>query len=359
MNPTGYPRCSLYSWNSGEGKPWVNADGTLSLPAITAAARYPRLTVDIGGLYRVNGPTRADVFLAMRKANPTVQIGWYLLAGWTYMRADYGAQPNWTRETWLESLKATNGIGTDGVIRWEDPAVEVRLAADIVNVWRSHLADFFFFDYFFSRNEAARRALQRVVHALRQAGCPVVLGNANEVDDDNLDGSMKEGFYADLWTSSELNVRQWREGRPEKRHDWLQAGTNVRSLDSADAQRKCRYAHGYGCMFDMQVSFGPDRDQSVPYHEFWADFYSVDPQGNPDPSGSCCGWLGEPVGPAWRPTVSGAWQRTFSRGHVVVNDNTTDRNVALPKGLFSISTGNEMATITVAAKSAEFLWRAR
>ena len=352
-----YPRVSCYAWNSGFGYPWTTtkAQGApLNLDVIVAAARYPMLTADIAPVFDPDPVTgRPDISAAIRRANPKVKLGIYQCLGWTYMDPTYGDLPDWTRRVWLRALKETNGIGPGGMIRWEQPETERRLTEALVAVWHSHRGDFFFFDFCWTNSMPGTRAMQRCIHALKEAGCPVVIGNS-EVLDKPPSAFDTEGCMQENWPNFPIdphNIRLWRSGRPRKSHDWLQGGTGYANLDTPDAQRACRYLHGMACMEGMIGSFGPDRDQGVtpPYCTWWQPFY--------DASGLGTGWLGEPLGPAQASDV-GSIRRLFANGLVEVNTGSQSYTVNLPKGLCRFD-GTEMGSVTVPAKDAVFLVRAR
>ena len=193
--------------------------------------------------------------------------------------------------------------------------------------------------------------MQRMIAGVKAAGGPgfTVHGNGWDANTLNADGSFCEGFPDKLGHDFE-HVREWRAGRPHRTEDWLQAGTGVTSFDTEDAKRQARFAHGTACLFDMQCSFGPDRDAPHLYPQMWLGIYDADGLGP--------GWLGEPMGAATNLGTNLYW-RCFAGGAVFVNSGPDSAHVnTLPPGLRRID-GPEMGSVTVPAQDAVFLVRMR
>ena len=313
-----YPRLAHYTMNRGHGAPLLKPDGTMDVTLIHKLARHHVIAPDITPWYSPQTLGRVDVLQAMRRLNPNLKILAYQLFAWWYLPITVVRTSNSWADNWHRALVETDGLLDGQWVKWDNPATEARLTKLLCDLAASRLFDGVFFDYFDAFKSVSaggwNQAVDRAVHAIQKAGGPgfLVLGNGGDLRNGN--GNMREGFPSNLLISNELNVRLWRSGRPHKTHDWLQAGTGHTDPTNPNTQRAARYAHGYACLFDMMCSFGPDRDQTIPYHGWWFDFYEHDGK---------TGWLGEPLGPATN--TGGLWHRRFALGDVYVNPTDIPR----------------------------------
>ena len=353
---TGFPKVSCYSAHRGSGAPYVRADGSHNDAMIRALARYSTVTMMITPWYSVREASRADVLLRLREMNPRIRILGYTLLGWWYLPQTFtvSASDKSFAGSWHDAIKSTGGFGeangTGWWVKWENPATESALTNLLCGSASSRLFDGHFYDFLSPDDSAGASAMQRMIAKVKAAGGPgfTVHGNGWGADDLDTDGSFREGFPSLLGHDFE-HVRQWRAGRPHRTEDWLQAGSGVTSFDTEDAKRQARFAHGTACLFDMQCSFGPDRDAPYLYPQMWLPEY--------DGGGIGAGWLGEP---ASEPLASGGlWRRVFSGGMVVVNEGSVSVTTNLPRGLCRLSDGAEMGSVTVPAMDCVMLWRAR
>jgi hypothetical protein len=308
-----YPRTAGYFMNRGHGAPFTDtATSPPNLPAITAAARHSVITLDVTPWYSPLTSGRPDVLLAFRRANPSLKLLAYQLFAWWYqpMTFDRSRDTTWAAR-WHEALRTTDGVDSGGWVKWDQPATEAALTKLLCDLAATRWWDGVFFDYFdVWRNAEAQRAVDRVVHALKQAGGPgfLVMGNGGDLRDTA--GSFREGFPDKLSISTPENVRLWRSGRPHKPNDWLQSGTGHTDPANPATIQAAAYAVGTACLWDMLVSFGPDRSQTVPYHAW--DFPAYHWQ------------MGPATGPAYKATSSGIWMREFWGGTLEV-DHTNRR----------------------------------
>lgn len=346
----GFPRVASYSACKGSGFPLVKADGALDEPLIQKLARHQAVTLDITPWYSPYQAPRADALLLLRKLNPSISIYFYHVLGWFWLGADFTSQHRTFADAFHDEVKAAGAFFPNGNV--DVAKAEAGLTKLFCGAAASRLANGVFWDFCSAVNAASVPAIERMIHAVRQAGGPgfKVIGNGWQ-DTFNLDGNMKEGFPDNLPNVTFEHIRQWRAGRPHRTDDWLQAGTGFFDPTTPAAQRAARFAHGTACLFDMQCSVGPDRDlKVVPYYgTWWADFY--------DGGGLGAGWLGEPIGD-YTTNLQGTFRRDFAGGVVLVNSAASPQNITLPKGLCRFD-GQEMGSITVAAKDAAFLVRAR
>jgi hypothetical protein len=319
-----YPRVSNYAAVKGNGEPLLLpptdpkqtvADLKINVPLVTALSRYPVITLDATPWVAPEGIHRTDVLLLLRKSNPTIRIGMYVVGGWFWGDPTWAVKPVGQR-TFADSQHAAL-VETGGYnplkpndVRWDNPPTEARLTSLICSAMSTRLWDFLFVDFMSANNTNELAALQRMVAAVHALGFQVI-ANGWSADALNVDGSMREGF-PDTLGHDFAHVQNWRAANPHRSMDWLQAGTGLTSLDSADAQRQARFALGTACLFDCMASVGPDRDLKVtPYYGTWTL-----PEYEP------AGWLGEPWGPARQ--VGGVYVREFAGGSVTVDPAKKD-----------------------------------
>lgn len=357
-----YPDVACYAGNKGYGWPLLleNKPGApLNVDLITSLARYSTITLNVGPWYALDEPSRADAILLLRKLNPRIRIVAYQLLTWWYLSPDFvphASDKTWAA-SWHRAIRATNGFGAQSGggwwVKWEQPATEAALTKLLCGMASSRLFDGFFADYMWGPVKLTPQ-MERLTQALRDAGGPafLVLGNGTEADAANTDGGFREGFPDYLGHDFE-HIRKWRAGRPHRSEDWLQAGTGYSELTSAASQRAARFAHGTACLFDLQCSFGPDRDLGPQpfYHTWWLPEY--------DGGGIGAGWLGQPMAPPEQFVGLTLWRRLFDGGLVLVNTGSGPLNAPVTPGHRRIANGSEMGTITVPARDAVFLVRMR
>ena len=316
---TGYPRIACYAANRGYGLPLLNNE-VVNADLVNALAHYPVVTLNLSPWYSAAEASRTAVPLLLRKANPRISILGYQLLSWWWLGPDFTVA-SWDKTfagSWHTAIKETNGFGAPSgsgwSVKWDNPATEAALTELLCGAAASRLFDGLFFDFMSSIPATGVAAMQRMVQRVRDAGGPgfLVLGNGWNADGLNTDGSFREGFPDTLGHDFE-HVRLWHEGRPHRSHDWLQAGTGVRDPSTADAQKKMRYALGTACLFDLHISFGPDRDLTVQpsYMSWWFPEYDI------------VNAMGSPMGPAVRVAPS-RWARAFARGDVTVDTAALD-----------------------------------
>lgn len=343
-----FPRIACYSACRGGGAPLVKPDGSLDEPLITKLARYPTITLDASPWVSPYKPPRTDALMLLRKLNPSIRIGLYHVLGWFWIErlpAGFVSQHNTFADAFHDICREESAFMANGNV--DVAKAEGRLTKLFTDAVSLGLFDFVFFDFMSAINNASIGAIERLTAAIKRAGGPdfKVLGNGWQSDAFDAEGSFREGFVA---TADWFNlVRQWRQARPHKHDDWIQAGTGYKNLDTLEAQRQARFVLGTACLFDCQASFGPDRDLTVqPYYgTWWLPEY--------DGGGIGTGWLGEPRGEAQGGSL---WFRYFSGGLVVVNPNDSGRSATIPKGLCRFD-GTEMGSVTVGAGDAVFLRR--
>lgn len=352
----GFPRVAAYAANRGYGAPLLVGD-VPNMDLITKLARYPICTLNTSPWYSVLEPSRPAVPLLLRRANPRICILGYQLLGWWYLGPDFTVAP-WDKTfagSWHTAIKETAGFdmksGSGWFVRWDNPATESALTNLLCGAAASRLFNGLFFDYAWALNGVASAAMDRMIHAVRQAGGPgfLMLGNGPHADTLNLDGELREG-YPDHLGNDFSAIRTWRAVRPHRSLDWLQSGTGFTSLDTPESQRAARFALGTSCLFGTLCSIGPDRDLTVQpsYMGWWLPEY--------DGGGIGTGWLGEPRRPA--KTHNGLlWDRDFCGGAVVVNAGSAEVTVGLVPG-YRLIDGTAVGTVTVGAMDSVFLVRA-
>lgn len=370
---SGFPRVACYAANRGYGFPLVPGNShasPLDMDLVGKLARHDTITLDLAPWWAVEEPPRVDALLALRRLNPSIRIIGYLLLGVWRLPAEFTVN-TWDKTfwgTWHNGVKDSGGHGAvaernaDGTIRhwwvrWENPATEAALTKLLCDVASSHLFDGIFGDYFWATTGSGADALQRMTHSVRSAGGRgfLVLGNGPHADTLNTDGAFREGVPDKLPGVDFPDIQRWRSSRPHRTDDWVQSGTDYLSLDTPDAKRAARFAHGIACHTDSLCSFGKDRDVKltaaypVPYLAWWNEIY--------DGGGLGTGWLGEPRGDASLVGFN-CWRRDFAGGTVLVNASSNDKPVTLPKGLCRFD-GTEMGSVTVPARDAVFLRRAQ
>ena len=365
-----YPRIACYSGNRSSGLPFIKADGTLDEPLLRALARHDIITMDIAPWLSLRMPNKLDAIQVMRRANPECRIlAYHLITHWYWPPTHIASMGNPSFQSdWHETIRATAGWETGTIVPgyevdWAKRATADALTELLCRVARARVFDGMFLDYLSPVNDvAAEWNMRRAVERIRATGGPgfIVLGNGINAERLGLDGVFREGFAADERLNPLTDFNDARAAFDNNLPwNWLLSNWYYPPNNIAAAVER-RFALGTGCLFGAVVSFGPGRDTSFwpPYQGWWADEYSVGPDGRPDATGAHTGWLGEP----WEPAENiglGLWVRRFAGGVVVVNTATVERTfTGLPRGLYRIG-GEEMGSITVSARSAEFLWRQR
>ena len=367
---TGYPRLAQYTMVRGSGAPFVSSTivGGYDWPLIGKVARHSVVAPDVTPLWSPTADpfsNKPEIIVEMRRRNPAITVlAYFLLRLWYRGPSEVRTSTSFA-DSWHRMLQSTGGFGANAGGSWHwvnyaNPATEAGATKLFCDLAASRIGDGLFFDFAdawgLGTSAEHERAVKRILTAIRKAGGPGFLIVTNGDTPGVEDGCLREGFPDKLSLAYPENVRVWRSGRPHKSHDWLQAGTGHTDPTNPDTQRASRFAHGFACCNDMLCSFGPDRDQTIGYHSWWFDHYAVDPKGLPDPTGKYVGWLGEPLGPAFGGTI--IQRRQFAGGEVIVNAGSASMNITLPPGLRRIG-GPEVGTITVPAKDAAFLVRAR
>lgn len=373
-----YPRTAVYAGNQGGGAPLVNPDGSVNDALIRQLARHDCITLDVVPWFSIEGPSRTDVLMLLRRYNPQIKIGAYRLITHWYLSRTFVTQPSdlTLNATWHEAIQATNGwmpptTITGYEVDWSNRACADKLTAIMAAIVRSGLFDFVFLDYFAPRiawtglpgtstaNDDIRSVnFRRLEAELREAGGPGFPILANGGDELRLDGHFREGFPAPL--NSFESIRAWQQDGHHAAYDWLQSGTGHTSQSTEAAKAAARYNLGVACLFGTLASFGPDRrlDVQPPYHGWWFEEFGVEPYPSCRPNPANTKWLGEPWGPARQ--EGAAWLMYFAGGAVLVNPSDAPVSVAVGEGYqrirgTGVNNGASNATETVPPRSALFL----
>jgi len=374
---TAFPRIACYAVNRGTGAPYVLPDGSLDYALIAKLARFDTVTLNLTPWFSINGFSRTDVLLMLRRLNPRIRIlayslltHWYLPTTTTPSASDLTFAADWQR-----AITGTGGFIPNAPIGYEVDWSKRETARALTDLLRavasSRLFDGFFGDFmsptldwvaqtpdFTPEKDKLRLAnMTRLVRRLKDAGGPGFLVLANGVGADRLpvDGLMREGFPVPFTTFEQARETFEESARP---HDWLQAGW-FSDPYSPEGMREARFALGTACLFGAALSFGPDHDLSFRYAEWWQDEWSV--AGN-------TGWLGERREPP-RPFPNGLWRRDFMDGVVLVNPTQEPVNMRFNPGRYCHISGernpllNDGSLVTseeiVPPQDARFLWRVR
>ncbi|SRR6266496_2026331 len=326
-----FPRVACYARCRTSGLPYINEDGSLNMNLLKALSRYSVITLDIAPWYSVDGSMKPEAILLLRRWNPTIKILGYSLLTYWYRPADY--VPPLTDLTfpasWHRAIIETNGFIPNPVsgyeVNWEKRETADTLTDLLCSVASSKLFDGFFGDYFspiidwvssthpnYTAEGDVQRVInmQRLVRHLRKAGGPgfLVCGNGVGLDRIDIDGTFREGFPNPLTNFEQ--ARKWAQDS-ELSYDWLQAGGGITNPETPDARRSARFALGTSCLLGTLCSFGPNRDITYPYAEWWQPEY--------DQNG-ITGWLGEPTGNI-EDLGNNIWRRKFDNGSVLVNNS--------------------------------------
>lgn len=321
-----FPRSAVYASNRSWGHPFLLPDGKPNMPVIQQAAKHKTLTMDVPPWLSIEGDSKPEVLLQLRKANPTIRLVWYriVVQHWLAPSVVPAATALSFNDTLQRRLRALNGwlLNDDGTpilypgsaLPWPlyiidiarrdvtDMLLEMYLSIDRSSLFdRIAFLDVLGMGWLHAKEDAAGRManIERMVNALEREGIRVIQ-NGIYAQTFNPSGSMVE--MADYGSPSQFETARmkWEESRETE--SWLQWFVPDRT--SATSARTARFAIGTGCLFGANTSVGPNRSQSVIYQgwEPWPEQMLN---------------LGEPLGPATQ--TGGLWRRAFVHGTVYVN----------------------------------------
>ena len=339
----GYPRLAFYGSIRGNGYPFIEPDGSLSLPAIDAVSRFDEIILDINPIW----PYRPDVLQAIRARNPNARMLGYVVGQNIWQAFDVDSLHHYpTRFRRIvddNNARLYNRFGQyyyagNVNLAKRDAGGDLFIADSLALLWKdvtidSGVWDGIFYDIlcddmgwpqangdsidyvragyptFAAFNASWREATDSIAVKMRRWGGDgfTMVGNcALGTKYEWFNGWMREGFPTqaggDWWANmyqepggyftDERNFRQ-------PRHNYIfsfNVGTDPYSLGN---MRIARFGLGSATLGDGFGVFGAsDRDAfHADYHEWWYDEYAVDLDagGQATEDKADTGWLGQPL----------------------------------------------------------------
>jgi hypothetical protein len=407
-----HPRLAMYSRVAGDGSPFLRADGRLDSSTIRSQARWDVVVLDASPISEY----RPDIALALRKANPKIQLLAFVLGHdfWVNPNPAMGdTSRNFPWKYWQAVRSTDGGIWTRGGRRI--PSLSVNLArrdacgryttaealADTIlrAVVKTRLWDGLFVDVNcptigwmqdsrdsidyaragyatwddFARGwTAGRRAF---IDRIRLGVDPgfLIVGNCGPCGEFDLyNGWMRENFPNQNGGTWQSNMLQTAWGAPGYlADDSLYTGPRLSwlssmpvNLDPSDPenQRRLRFGLASAALGNGVHTFVRGPDPLRWYSPWWFDEYSVTAGGRASSSMANRGWLGAAAGKAY-PLEHGPWRRDFAKGAVVINPNLTRELVRLGArykrilGRLPVNDGVTADSVWVDGRDARFLLR--
>jgi len=346
-----YPRPSLYGQVSGNGAPFVRADGSLDTLEIGRVARFPVVALDVFAIT----PYRPEVLAALRARNPSIRLIAYALAT-DIINVNDADSLNHIPTIIRHTVRDLNGFLYDRVTGGEFEGTNINLAkrdltgryvvaqamADIfrdrilaTGQWDGLFTDLFPHTVSWMQNGTGRvidlakagypslaaldaawsEAADLLASRLRSDGGPgfLLVGNSGpSAEHAWYNGWMRENFpnqQGGTWASNMLGDVSSR-GVFRDDQDFVQPPLNwILSWATAtpgtehdrENSRRVRLGLGSSALSEAVAAFLRSRRYTDgAYQDWWYDEYAVDlTTGRSSESQQHTGWLGDALGPAY------------------------------------------------------------